>query len=304
MNITLQHNKTLNLFQWDYTVNKSINTSVFGFSWLLDVMDPHWHGLIANNYEHVMPVLLTNKGSCISTIGKLPMHAVYSRNIASTDITTKFLRLLTQQHKQVHITLDKVNKIYPYAQLDTYKQTVYELDLIASYTYLQKQYPKTTHNIITNLLKSGYYIRTGDCNAQDIKKLSSRYYCSRWPSGISSKQLISITSRMYNYRLVKISLVLSRKGEIAAMAIFLKNQNYYYIFASAIHRLHTREPLMLLILDQFLKANSEKPLTLRLDNMVTRSVHELCARIGAKESSQTIVKHGTCGWFRRIITAT
>ena len=43
-------------FKWDFCMNQSINKSVYGLSWYLDIVSENWDALIYGDYELIVPI--------------------------------------------------------------------------------------------------------------------------------------------------------------------------------------------------------------------------------------------------------
>jgi len=82
--------------------------------------------------------------------------------------------------------------------------------------------------------------------------------------------------------------------------LFVKTQNHYVLLALWQNSRYAQLPLLALIIDQFLQVNSEKALTLCLDNLVGSAPDDLFLSFGAKRKHQTIVKQGSPNWVQRI----
>jgi len=54
--ISFVSHSQINKSQWDYCMNKSINRSVYGISWYLDIVSENWDALIYGDYELIIPV--------------------------------------------------------------------------------------------------------------------------------------------------------------------------------------------------------------------------------------------------------
>ena len=51
----VSHNQ-IDKSKWDYCMDKSINRSVYGISWYLDIVSENWDALIYGDYELIIPV--------------------------------------------------------------------------------------------------------------------------------------------------------------------------------------------------------------------------------------------------------
>ncbi|MFO7939094.1 MAG: hypothetical protein R6U66_05030 [Bacteroidales bacterium] len=303
MNIQLLHNDEIDLFQWDYTVNTSVNSSVFGFSWFLEALDKDWYGLTTEGYQHIMPVLFSHSYKCsfIDTVGVLPLHAIYSRQMLCKDVNTHFLLFLKDKVPYLHISLDKMTAVYDYLHLKTYTLPSFELDLITSYKWKQQRY---SANLIKNLhvmKQRGYSVRKEQDSSLAKNKFAKRYSGTHKTTiQLSGKQFKRLIGKLDHYHLCSYYGAYSSSGSCIALAMFVKTQHHYLLLATWQNKRNAKLPLLALIIDQFLQVNSEKALTLYLDNLMGSAYSTELTGLGAKRSHQTLVKQGTKHWFQRI----
>lgn len=50
----------IDISQWDKCIANAVNETPLAYSWVLDILNPEWQGLIINNYEGVMPLPVHN----------------------------------------------------------------------------------------------------------------------------------------------------------------------------------------------------------------------------------------------------
>ncbi len=290
--------------QWDYTVNQSINSSIFGFSWYLDALNKDWYGLITESYNHIMPVIFHHSHTkrIVDNTKILPFHPIYSRKTLSKDVNTHFLIHLKRIANYLHISLDKMVQFYDYAKLHTYRTPLFEIDLITTYQRKRSLFNDKVIQCLDHLGANGYTVR----KEQDENKALSMLYGSTLRLQVSHpfsrSQLRKLTSKMRHYHLASFYGLYSPKGHCIAMVMFIRSQNHYQLLALSISRFRKKLALMTMIIDHFLQVNSEKPLTLCLDNLVGPNAPTVLTALGAKHINQTIVKHGIRSWFPRIKT--
>lgn len=291
----------MDLMQWDYTVTQSVNASVFGFSWYLDALSKDWYGLITESYHHIMPVIFRTgrHRRVIDTTEILSSHPIYSRSVLSKDVNTHFLLYLKQLASHLHISLDKMVQFYEYAKLPTYSAPLFEIDLITSYQRKKTQFEPWMANELEYWGRRGYTARKlqEHKNSTQLLCRSTLHFQTTHP--FNKAQLRKLTQKMNHYHLASFYSLYSPGGKSLATAMFVRSQNHIQLLGLSKSRLHQKLPLVAMIIDYFLQVNSEKPLTLCLDNLAGPNAPKILTALGAKQVSQTIVKHGSRSWFQR-----
>src|ERR1017187_1866717 len=59
--IKLLSHSEINRTNWDARIASSLNSTVYPYSWYLDLVSPGWEALVEGNYESVMPLTANKK---------------------------------------------------------------------------------------------------------------------------------------------------------------------------------------------------------------------------------------------------
>ncbi len=61
MDLKFLHNKKIDKKKWDNCIKKSPNRLIYAYSWYLDKVAKKWSGIVANDYEYVLPIVWKRK---------------------------------------------------------------------------------------------------------------------------------------------------------------------------------------------------------------------------------------------------
>lgn len=129
----LKHNE-INKKKWDDAIALAFNSSIYAYSWYLDIACESWDALIEGDYDRVMPIPISTR--CGKSIAYMPQFTdqlgVYSRNKLSSSIVDAFLDALPQKFKFINIRLNKYCNADA-MQFDKQWKTKKKLDLIEEY---------------------------------------------------------------------------------------------------------------------------------------------------------------------------
>lgn len=113
--ITYVKRKDLDVVQYDKCVEQSSQSTIFAFSWYLDVTCDNWDALILNDYDAVMPIPWRRKYFITYVYQPLWILelGIYSKIKIKED---DFLNILFQKFKFVELRLNFENKISNFKQ--------------------------------------------------------------------------------------------------------------------------------------------------------------------------------------------
>lgn len=142
--------------KWDECIKKSFNGNLYGYSWYLDIVAEHWEALVQDDYERVFPLTQGQKYG-ISYLYQpffTQQLGIYSKNILSREIVSRFLESIPGKFKYMEILMNSYNKIDE-DKYDVSPQINHELDLIKSYDNIYKSYSKNLKRNIKKAEKAG-----------------------------------------------------------------------------------------------------------------------------------------------------
>ena len=290
----LPHNE-INKVKWDRCINRAFNGNIYAYSWYLDIVSEDWEALIDGDYETVMPLTLKNKFGIYYLAQPLYSQqlGVFSTKKLDHSIVEEFLKNIPAKFKFVDIKLNKYNLIseLPVRQI---KQVTFELDLIKPYEKTYERYNQNTKRNLKKALKNNVSIIKG-LGVNEIiefkkevqkKPLSERYY----------NAIRRIISFSILHRIGEIYGAYDDRNTLCAAAFFIGSHNkVLYLFAAS-NQLGIENSAMFLLIDHYIKKNSEKNLTLDFEGSNLEGLARFYGGFGAKECKYLNIRMNNLPW--------
>ncbi len=285
-------------YKWDKCISQSYNGIVYAYSWYLDIVSEKWEALVLNDYETVMP-LPTKKKYGINYIIQ-PKYTqqlgVFSRSTINDDIITEFINHIPKKYKFIDLNFNTYNKINTKnIQGRTKEMITCELDLIPNYQFLYKNYTNNAKKNIKKAEKKGLHI-SKDIKLKDFLMLIKQK--AKYPVNIDD---LNILRRIIPFSIShKIGInygIYNANNELIAGAFFVRS-NYKYIYLLSVSNEESfSKSGMFAIINQFIKDNAEKNITLDFEGSNIESIAEFFKGFGAKpiKYSRVIISH--LPWF-------
>ena len=152
MIIHLKHHE-IDFDKWDDCVNRSINGIIYAYSFYLNQVSPEWEALIEKDYKSIMPLPVKKKAG-ISYIMQpvfVQQLGVFSPHLPDESLIQQYMNKIPSKYRFIHYHLNTFNNLDSLPKGRIFKSTNYELDLIASYDLIFKNFSSNTKR---NLKKS------------------------------------------------------------------------------------------------------------------------------------------------------
>lgn len=253
--------------KWDECIEQSFNGVIYAYSWFLDVVCEEWEALIEGDYERVFPINFKKKAG-ISIIFQpffTQQLGLFSKTQLSPEVINRFLAAIPDEYKVIDLNLNTLNK--PDLPGFEYKPQVnHELDLIADYTALRKNYNSNTKRNLTKAESEGLSVVKGikpdevielfrANRGRNIKVLKEGNY-------LKLKRLVYTC--IYK-RIGTVYGVYTEENILCAGAIFLLNRKKAIFIFSGLSKEGRDKRAMFLLIDHFIRENANKHLTLDFD---------------------------------------
>lgn len=245
--------------KWDECIQNSINGLIYAYSWYLDIVSPAWEALIEDNYAAVFPLTIKEKGGIkyFSQPFFAQQLGIFSHNILSEYQIKIFIESIPQDIRFIEININKFNKSSGNFVLKS--NLNHELDLINSYESISSNY---SENMRRNLKKAKQY------NTQIIKNIKPDDIIDMFKSN-KGKQIQIFRDNQYKdlLRLMYLSLfknmgkaygAYNEHNQLIAGAFFLVDQKRSIFLFSANSKQGKEKYAMVLLLDTYIRENSEK----------------------------------------------
>lgn len=147
----LQHSE-IDKNRWDLCIDQSATPLVYGLSWYLDVVSPHWQALVWGDYEAVMPLPARKKlfYAYLSQPFFCQQSGIFSKEPLQAELIMQFLKAIPSHFRFAEIHLHEGHTDAEDA-LPLRKRRNYVLPVHKSFDKIQKGY---SNQIKRNLKKA------------------------------------------------------------------------------------------------------------------------------------------------------
>ncbi|MCK5822554.1 MAG: hypothetical protein KAG95_01020 [Bacteroidales bacterium] len=296
MEIIHLKNNDIDKLKWDKCIIRSYNGIIYAFSWYLDVISSDWEALIVGDYDMIFPIIPKQK-YCINYLYQplfTQQFGVFSYKKLNNKIIEEFIDAIPKKYKFFEINLNTFNKIDSNKYKITQKIT-HEIDLISPHEKLTKNYSTNTKRNI-NKAKNN--------NLKILKKIPVKEFIAfkQKNSIFALKEkdysvLKNIISISIFYTVGELYGVYNSDNQLCATAFFIKSHNKVIYLVSASSEEGKQKRAMFLLIDTFIKKNSQKNLTLDFEGSNIESIARFFKGFGAKPCFYQSVKKNKLPFF-------
>ncbi|MBP5584236.1 MAG: GNAT family N-acetyltransferase [Bacteroidales bacterium] len=275
-------NKDIDKVRWDSLVQNSQCADVYALSAYLDVVCPHWYGVILGDYEAIMPLPVKKRFFFSYIVQPIfsQQYRIYSqRDISIEEVDLFRKEILKYKFVRICLSLSLFDTAVP--------RYNFSLDLSKSYVDIAQNYSKNTRRNIQKAQKSGLICTKTDNverAMQDFFTADTKNYYSPYENTIRSL-VACCDSETYEVK---------NGSEILAVAVFFKTQKrLYYLFPASTSK-GKQLSAMFLLLDSVIRTYAETSFTLDFEGSKITGVRRFYEGFGAR--------HETYYYFKKIIT--
>lgn len=133
--------KELDLTKWDKCIDASINGTIFGYSWYLNLVCENWEAIVLDDYEAIMPLPIGKKLNhpVVEAPCLVPQLGVFSPRLPGPETIDTFLAYLRANYRYIKIGLNKFNLLSD-EKFKIKAGRSFTLDLIPSYAKLRNHF--------------------------------------------------------------------------------------------------------------------------------------------------------------------
>ena len=297
----LKHNE-IDINKWNICIRDSFNGIVYGYFWYLDILCSDWEALVEGDYESVMPLPVAHKYSVDYIFQPFftQQLGVFSVNKLSPDVIEKFIQAIPSKYKYIEQNFNTFNKIENH-DYNTKKNITYELDLIEPYESLQKDFATNTRRNIKKATELELTINKEvtpnqlinlfrNDKGQEVSVLKEEHY----------ERLSTLITFSLRHQIGEIYGVFSKEKYLIAAAFFITSHNKTIFLFSASNEKGKVNRAMFLLIDQFIKDNSEKHLTLDFEGSNIAGLARFYSSFGAKACEYTSLKINNLPWYFKL----
>ena len=283
-------NRNIDRIKWDDCIARSCFETIYPYSWYLDTAAINWDGIIAGDYEAVFPVTWNIRYGIHYVFQPVLAQqlGVFSAETPGVQQIGDFLRVLPRRFKHVDMNLNASNPFYSKG-FRARRRVNYELDLSGEYTGIQKGYS-------TNTARN---IRKSEERSLRIKRIDAEEYLDfkrKWNERLRDKNLLASLAGIFSL------LVKNDHGEIwgayaddrlcaGVVWAFSKTRRIYLNSVSDETGKELRA--MFLLVDDFIKNHSGKPLILDFEGSMIPGIARFFEGFGASRNDYTRIRRSS-----------
>lgn len=275
----LKH-KQIDKKKWDLCIERSVNSLVYGTSWYLDFVSPHWEALVENDYTSVLP--LTGKRKYGITYLAQPFFAqqlgVFSKKNLTAEKILLFIKAIPERFKYVDINLNYRNT-FKLPGIRTEKRLNYQICLNQGYDKLYNKYSANNKRNIRKACEKTLFLKK-ITNAEDILKLkwqNLNLHLHSYHRRILSKLIMYSLEHQYG----EIYGVYDDKNELVASAFFLFSGKRLIYLLSVSSETGKENRAMFFLIDQIIKKNEGKDKILDFEGSEIPGLEQFFSGFGA-----------------------
>jgi hypothetical protein len=253
--------------KWDKCIKKSVNGSIYGYSWYLNIVSEDWDAIIDDKYETVMPVTFQRFLGC-NILLQPPFASnlgVYSTKVLDSKMVDNFVHVLTEKFRFININLNKYNKATG-SFFKIKRDIVYELDLIPSYQRISSSYNSIINQNLMEARNNKITIVQG-MNSNDLVRLYLRNKSIIWKVVFRKhvNKIRMLISTAIKYRVGQIYGAYTAENNLCAAGFFVwSHQKVFFLFLG-LNKTGKKQFALEALIDEFIKLHSEQNLTLRFE---------------------------------------
>ncbi len=295
----LEH-KDINKDLWDSCINKSVNGSVYAYSWYLDVVSENWDALVYDNYKAVMP--LTHKKKFGINYLCQPYFTqqlgVFSIEILSEEMVENFINNIPKHFKFTEINLNSYNKISTKNNKKITQNRNIQLDLISSYSNIYSNFSKNTRRNIKKAVAKNIFINEIN-NAWDIINLFKKNKGKQIEKFKEEQYFLlkRLLAELIQRHKVYIISAFTEKNQLCAGAFFVESNHKAIFLFSATNEEAKENGAMSLIIDYFIQKRSQDDITLDFEGSNDDNLARFYLSFGSVETNYSSLKINNLPWF-------
>lgn len=290
--LKFHHNSKIDIERWDRVVYNSSNSRVYAKSWMLDIVNKDWHGLIYGDYEYVMPVVFAKKWGIEYTFQPIyaQQHGIFPP--PSPDITKSFIDFLIERFRYIDISLNSMNGVHD-NNLKIEERANYLLSLNADYDSIANNY-------------------AGDCKrnikkARALNEFSDQVTLEEFMNFYITNNKVSLNDAVIGSlkKIISKSLITgigeiygaySKTNQLTGASFFLKDKDRRISLCPVSSEEGRENFSMFFIIDNYIRNNSSKPLILDFEGSIIEGIAKFFSKFGAEPEMYQHIKYNRLPW--------
>lgn len=282
----------LNPVKWDKCINTSFNGIIYAYSWYLNIVSDEWDALVLGDYKAVMPLIHKKKFGVNHLYQPFftQQLGVFSSQKLNSQLVEAFLKKIPRKYWLIEINLNIFNKLNPIQGFKYEFRPTYQLDLINNYQQIYKSYSKNTQRNIKKAIKEKVSVITAVTVNEFIKFAKNNLTAKiQNITDQNFETLRMLTSVLLKYKTGELYGAFSENNELCAVALFATAHNKSIYLVGTSSEIGFENKSMFLLIDHFIKNNSEHNTTLDFEGSRIEGVARFYRSFGAKESKYPFI---------------
>ncbi|MBP7507340.1 MAG: hypothetical protein KA807_05950 [Prolixibacteraceae bacterium] len=290
--LKLIHNSKIDIERWDKVIYNSPNSRVYAKSWMLDIVNEEWNGLIYGDYEYIMPVVYSKKWGI-----EYAYQPIYSQQHGifpppSPEITKCFIDFLIERFRYLDISLNSMNLVQD-SNLKIEERANFLLSLRPEYEDIAKNY---SNDCKRNVKKARVLNEFSD--QVTIEEFMQFYIANNKVSLNDSVigHLKKIVSKSLMSGIGEIHGAYSKRNQLTGVSFFLKDKERRISLCSVSSEEGRDNFSMFFIIDNYIRNNSSKSLILDFEGSIIEGIAMFFKRFGAEPETYQHIKFNRLPW--------
>ena len=223
----IQHD-AIDKAKWDSCIKLAENSLIYGYSWWLDNISPHWHALILNDYDAVMPLTWRKKyGICYlyQPFCTAALGVFFKENIRFS--VADFFNAIPSVYKYWDIDMNEQN-VLSAAHINFYERKNQVLNLEKDYSNIREKYSRLANRKLNKAKESGLII-VKDTDPSTVIELYRKEYGHKHTNSAGDYAALANGCRIAGDKnRITAYTAHSAGGDVVAFYIVLHDDNCVY----------------------------------------------------------------------------
>ncbi len=233
----IQH-ENIDQKKWDLCIEQSHFSLVYAYSWYLNKVSPHWHALVFNDYEAVMPLTHHKKWGVAYLYQPFftQQLGVFSRTVPTAELLQTFIQAIPEQFKFAAIQLNESNAAIA-TEYPVKKAKNYLLGLNKPYSKIYKAYGNQAKRNIKKAQKMGLVIEAITGSQAISFYQSNKGHVTKGVKAKHYQLLANLFEALSNQNKLLVKGVFEANGKMVAAAAFIVHKGrLVFILGNASHQ--------------------------------------------------------------------
>ena len=272
--------KDIDYDKWNRCIDEAINCRIYAYTWQLDRAAPKWDALVFGDYEFVMPLPIRRKFGINYLYQPMFSQQLGIFPMPKPDVSKLFFQYLTEHFRYAQLNLNSANlpdkKI---RDIDFTPRKNYLLPLAQSYKTIEGFYSTNAKRNITKAAKNKLNIVEG-IRLETFLQFKLEHLPANQKK-TSFKSLKNMVAYGQYKGFGEIYGVYSADNELCAAVYFCRWKDRVIYFNAVSNEKGKELRAMYFLLDEFIRKNAGKNLTLDFEGSVIPGVARFFAGFGA-----------------------